>query len=113
MKILCIAGAISVYNGGLASFNIAIGKYKQHTLRTFAGSCVLILSSLFLVRYGLLYVCILFLLVNVLWTFLSIDLARRHLTLTLKKISHSCISIYGGKFLYVSHCVAFIFLSFF
>lgn len=86
MKILCIASALSLYNGGLASLNIGIGHYKQHTIRTVIGSCLLILLALLAVRYGLIYLCIAYLLVSIVWTILSLDLALRHLTITVKEI---------------------------
>jgi teichuronic acid exporter len=86
MKMLCLASALSVYNGGLASFNIAIGRYREHTLRTFTGSCLLIIITLLVVRFGLFYICLSYLFVTAVWTILSINLAWRHLSLSFKQI---------------------------
>jgi O-antigen/teichoic acid export membrane protein len=107
-KVLCIASAISVYNGGLASFNIAIGEYKQHSLRTFAGTCFLVIISLVLVRYGLVYMSMAYLLVTVFWTILSIELALRHLTLSFKEIF---ISVYPYLLANMGMLIVALFLS--
>ena len=91
MKILCIAAVFSLYNGGIASLNIGTGKYKEHTIRIFAGSILLIVLSLFVVRYGLVHISFAYLAVSVLWCFLVFELALQHLDLSFRDILSTII----------------------
>ena len=86
LKVLCLAAGFSLYNGGIASLNIGIGKYKQHTLRVFSGSVLLIVLSLIAVRYSLVHVSAAYLAVCIFWIFLLFGLALRHVNISCQDV---------------------------
>jgi O-antigen/teichoic acid export membrane protein len=53
LQILALSGFTMPLSGLSASFNIAVGNYKSHTIRLFLASSCFALSCLLLVRFGL------------------------------------------------------------
>jgi O-antigen/teichoic acid export membrane protein len=53
LQILALSGFAMPLSGLFASFNVAVGNYKSHTIRLFLASLCFALSCLILVRFGL------------------------------------------------------------
>jgi O-antigen/teichoic acid export membrane protein len=60
-KIICIAFVFKSYGGIFSSFNIAIGKYKEFTIRLFISGLIFFVSCLALINFGMVGVAISFL----------------------------------------------------
>jgi O-antigen/teichoic acid export membrane protein len=86
LEILSVAAAFNIFNGGLASLNVALGAYKNHTIRTFIGSFILVFLVFIFVRSGLKAVCFAYLTASFLWLMMYFQLAGRILEHSLNRI---------------------------
>lgn len=86
LQILCLANIFRIYNGGIASFNVGMGAYKEQAIRVAFCTLLLFILCLYFINWGLKGACYSYLLVSFIWFVLVMNQALKNLSVSFKKL---------------------------
>ena len=89
--IILIACIFRSFGGLIASLNVAVGKYKKHTLLNLLSSAILIISCFILISFGINGVSAGFLLYCIIVIFLTMSLAISNINILWKDVIYSIL----------------------
>jgi len=84
LQIFCLSGIFSGLDGVSASLNVAVGDYKGHTMRRAYSVLLLIILCTMFIRWGVLGICLAYLLSSIVRLIISMQLSFQHTGIVLK-----------------------------
>ena len=86
LEVLAVAGLFMSAGGLIASFNVAVGKHKSHTLRVGFGSVILLAACFLLARFGVVGVASAIVLYSVVLILLTLGPLKKEIGATAQEI---------------------------